>query len=170
MSHTPQSYPVFPVSTKTSSSVLRSLFESETWHRFFVLFWFFCSLTVALCLQVELHRRVRSVPPAALTTECSAAYSTVSCHKAPLDIFVYMVISGVKLIFLFFRLNHSTVGVFSWRMGMCVCDDSLILPPSCLISLLTVLTTSPLVIWWTTPVCSAESLWCQQVPWEWRDR
>lgn len=67
-------------------------------------------------------------------------------------------------------LRDTTFGMFSWQMCVCVCDDSLILVPPCMISLLTVLTTSPLAIWWTTPACSAGSLWCQQVPWDWRAR
>lgn len=76
----------------------------------------------------------------------------------------------ISLVFNSWFCFDTTAGVLSWQICIWVWDDSLILLPSCTILLLTVLTTSPLVIWWTTPVCSAANLWCQQVPWDWRDR
>lgn len=56
------------------------------------------------------------------------------------------------------------------QLCISVCDDSLTLLPSYMTWLLTVPTMSPPVTWWTTPACSVESPWCQQVPWDWRDR
>lgn len=77
-------------------------------------------------------------------------YPATKPHMTSVVIYTYF--CGVELLILFFRLMADyaasyIAGLFSWQMHICVCDDSLILLPSCMISLLTVPTTSPLVIW-----------------------
>lgn len=171
------------------------LIESETWN-FLLLFFLQCDRkerTVESYWEPNQTLQsviisVRGFLFAGWTQPWSAFHTICSFHHRMLcslfnsilpqsphmtSVVIYTYFCGVELLILSFYTHDRLccmIGVSSWQMCICVCDDSLILLPSCMISLPTVLTTSPLVIWWTTPVCSAGSLWCQQVPWDWRDR
>lgn len=129
-------------------------------------------LNVHLSLQVKFHCGVHSLPPAALARKRFTAYSTVSsiaqtstCKVMNMSRSCYLP-SLVLWLLIMKRNSEEAVS------NVCLInrEDALTSPTSYTTSWLIAQTTSPLVIWWTTPACSAANLSCQRAPYGWKGR
>lgn len=113
--------------------------------------------------QIELHRWVRSLPPAALAWERPAAHPTVSCRTTCTRL---TVLSRPLSLVAPLQLCQS----LSVSPRPKLFDLTLTSPPTYTTSWPTVRTTSPPATWWTTPACSAANPWCRPAPWDWKVR